>query len=113
MLTRNANSGARLYYLRYVPHDWPQDFNVQLLSRLREAMEPRYSRLIVNEWVVPDVGVSRFMAAMDINLMRVSGGMERTEALHREYIEKARLKITEIFYPGDRNSAAVIEAEIA
>ena len=41
--------GARLYYLRYIPQDWPQHFVVNLMQHLAKAMKPGYSRLIVNE----------------------------------------------------------------
>ena len=46
-------------------------------------------------------------------MMSVGGGMERTEAQHREYIEGAGLKISGIYSPGDRISESVIEAEVA
>ena len=105
--------GARLYYLRYIAHDWPQEFNVALFTQLRKAMPPGYSRLIVHEWVLPETGASKFMIAQDLNMMSISGGMERTERLHREYLEKAGLKIAKIYHPGDVISESVIEAEVA
>lgn len=86
---------------------------MNLFAQLRKAMDPGYSKLIVNEWIFPDVGPSVFMTAMDVHMMAVSGGMERSEAQHRDYLEKAGLKITGIFYPGDKISEAVIEAEVA
>lgn len=76
-------------------------------------MEPGYSRLIVNEWIIPESAPSKFMTAQDLNLMSVQGGMERTLALHREYLEKAGLKITNVFWPEDGISEAVIEADVA
>jgi O-methyltransferase domain len=105
--------GARLYYLRYIPHDWPQKTNVEILTQLREAMKPGYSRLIINEWIVPAQGASTLMTAQDMNMMSIGGGMERTEDLHRAYIEAAGLKISRIYSPGDRISESVIEAEVA
>lgn len=108
-----AKPGARCYYLRYITHDWPQELNVQICTRLREAMTPGYSRLIINDWIVPETNPSKFMVAQDMNLMTALGGMERTLPLHREYLEQAGLKITQVFYPGDRISEAVIEAEVA
>lgn len=86
---------------------------MQICTRLREAMTPGYSRLIVNDWIVPETNASKFMAAQDLNLMTSLGGMERTLPLHREYLEKAGLKITRVFYPGDRISEGVIEAEVS
>ena len=56
-------TGARLYYLRYVPHDWPQKTNIEILTHLRKAMKPGYSRLIVNEWILTARGASAFMVS--------------------------------------------------
>jgi hypothetical protein len=76
-------------------------------------MRPGYSRLIVNEWIVPAKGASAFMTAQDMNMMSVGGGMERTEALHREYIEAAGLKISGIYGANDKISESVIEVQVA
>jgi hypothetical protein len=75
-------------------------------------MKPGYSKLLVNEWIVPGRKASRFMNIEDMNMMALSG-MERTESQHREVLEAAGLKITEIFYANDTVSESVIEAMIA
>jgi demethylsterigmatocystin 6-O-methyltransferase len=111
--TEQPIKGARFYYLRYVPHDWSQEFNIHLCTQICKAMTPGYSRLIVNEWIVPEVGASMFMTAMDFNMLNANGGMERTEALHREYLEKAGLQVTGVYRPDDDVSEGVIEAEVA
>jgi len=105
--------GARLYYMRYVPHDWSQEFNINLCIQLRKAMKPGYSRLIVNEWILPEMGATRFMTCQDLNMLNACGGMERTLRLHREYLEAAGLRITKVYNPDDQISEAVIEAEVA
>ena len=53
------------------------------------------------------------MSAMDLGMMFATGGMERTERLHREYLERAGLKVTGVFMPGDNLREGVIEAEVA
>ena len=74
-------------------------------------MAPGYSRLIVNEWVLPARGASSFMTAQDMSMMSLGGGMERTEAQHREYLEGAGLTVTALYRPGDAISESVIEVE--
>ena len=96
-----------------MPHDWPQEYVVKFVTQLAKAMKPGYSRLVVNEWIVPAVGANRLMMATDMNMMATGGGMERTEALHRDYLERAGLKVTKVYLPGDGISEAVIEAEVA
>lgn len=84
---------------------------MNLCIQLRKAMKPGYSRLIVNEWVLPETGATRFMASQDLNMLSVNAGMERTAGLHREYLEAAGLRIVNIYNPDDQISEAVIEAE--
>jgi hypothetical protein len=76
-------------------------------------MKPGYSKVIINDWIIPTEGASKFMTAQDLNMMSIGGGMERTEELHRDYIEKAGLKITGIWQASDKISESVIEAELA
>jgi hypothetical protein len=57
-------------------------------------------------------GASMFLTAMDFNMENANGGMERTEALHREYLEKAGLHVTGVYRPDDDVSEGVIEAEL-
>lgn len=106
-------AGARCYYFRYISHDWPQETLKEMLSHIRKAMTPGYSRLIINDWIVPEKGASKFMTSQDFNMMAIGGGMERTEALHKEYIEASGLKITKIYHPGDKISESIIETEVA
>lgn len=76
-------------------------------------MEPGYSKVLINEWVVPERSATKFMTAMDLNMMSFGGGMERTLDLHREYAERAGLKITGVWSPNDKISESVIEMEVA
>jgi demethylsterigmatocystin 6-O-methyltransferase len=94
-------------------HDWPQDVCVQMLANIRKAMTPGYSKVIINECVVPERGATKFMTTQDLNMMSVGGGVERTHALHQEYIESAGLKITGVWSPNDQISESVIELDIA
>lgn len=70
-------------------HDWSLEKNVPICTQIRKVMEHGYSGLIINDWIVPESAPSKFMTAQDLNLMSVQEGMERTLALHREYLEKA------------------------
>ncbi|TVY82569.1 hypothetical protein LSUE1_G002071, partial [Lachnellula suecica] len=42
-------------------------------------MTPGYSRLLVFEWVLPDTGAPLYPALLDINMMALLAGMERSE----------------------------------
>ncbi|KAI9650591.1 hypothetical protein NHQ30_000609 [Ciborinia camelliae] len=104
---------ARLYYLRCICHDWPQAILIQILTHVRKAMTPGYSKAIINDWIVPAEGASKFMTGQDFNMMAIGGSMERTQALHEEFIAAAGLNISGIWKADDDISESVIECEIA
>jgi hypothetical protein len=104
--------GARFYYLRWVIHDWNQELCSTILSRLGQALEPGYSKILINESIVPEEAPSTYLATADLNMMSFAAGMERTEKLHQEYISNAGLKISGIWRPNDRVSECVIEVTL-
>jgi len=112
-MTEQVVKGARLYYFRHVPHNWSQETVIEMFTQLRKAMKPGYSRVVINEWVVPEQGASKLQGALDFNMMMVNAGLERTEALHREYLERAGLSVIKIYNPNDGISESVVEAELA
>ena len=46
-------TGARAYYMHSVLHDWPDEVAATILGRVKDAMRPGYSRLLINENVIP------------------------------------------------------------
>ncbi|TGO73651.1 hypothetical protein BELL_0344g00120 [Botrytis elliptica] len=105
--------GALLYYLRYISHDWPQADMIQILNHIRRAMKPVYSKVIINDWIVPADGASKLMTAQDLNMMATGGGMKCIQALHEKYIAAAGLKIRGIWKADDDISESVVECEVA
>ena len=71
-------------------------------------MTKGYSKILINEFVVPSRGASAFMTHIDINMMSILAAMERTEKQWRELVESAGLKITKI-WPTAEDSEAIIE----
>lgn len=90
----NPIPGARIYFLHAVLHDWADAEAHQILARVKEAMEPGYSRLILLENVPPERASewSTQAAALDINMMCNFAALERTEEQWRELIEGVGLK---------------------
>jgi hypothetical protein len=46
--------GARIYYLHFIFHDWPDSDCIRIMERIRDAMKPGYSRLLINDAILPD-----------------------------------------------------------
>ena len=111
-VTPNRESlGARIYYTHFVLHDWPDDKCRDILRNLMAAMKPNYSKILLNESVLPDMDCPSFLAAGDINMMSIMGGMKRTEGQWEELLRSVDLRIVKIWRPPNpRNEEAVIEA---
>lgn len=75
-------------------HDWPDDKCIEILKNTASAMRAGgYSKLLINDIVLPDRGTTRFAAQSDITMMAVLGSMERSEAQWRKLIEGAGLEV--------------------
>jgi hypothetical protein len=102
--------GAKYYHLRAILHDWPDESCVKILSQLRSAFVPGYSRLLVQSWVLPETGWSAREAMLDLNLW-TGCGMERTESQWYELLPKAGFEILRIVR-AEVSPFAVIEARL-
>ena len=103
--------GARVYYTHFVLHDWPDDECRQILRNLMTAMKPDYSKILLNESVLPDTGCPSSLAAGDINMMSIMGGKKRTEGQWKELLGSVDLNVVKIWKsPNPGNEEAVIEA---
>ncbi|KAF2093148.1 S-adenosyl-L-methionine-dependent methyltransferase [Rhizodiscina lignyota] len=104
--------GARAYFLRLVLHDWPDSQCNAILSHLRDAMTPGYSKILINENVLFDEGAPWQQTSLDWTMMGMLVARERTEDQWRELLAAAGLKLNGIWQK-DPASESVIEAVLA
>ena len=103
--------GARIYFHHFILHDWDDASCRKILSNTAAAMEPGYSKLILNEIVLPDKGAPLQMALWDMQMMVVLGGRERPERVWRELLSSVGLEIAGIWQPPAAvGGEAIIEA---
>src|SRR5262249_16470512 len=99
--------GGDAYLLKWILHDWDEQRSATILGNCRRAMT-RNSRLLVIEAVIP-VGNSPFLHKfMDLNMLVMTGGRERTEAEFRTLLETAGFRLANIIVTPEEPS--VIEA---
>ncbi|KAI4185653.1 MAG: hypothetical protein L6R41_003981, partial [Letrouitia leprolyta] len=104
--------GARAYHLHSVLHDWDDDSCIRILLSLKGALTPNYSKILINELVVPDQGASWSVTSMDWLMLVLGAVKERTERDWRRIIEGAGLKVTGIWMK-EQGSESLIECELA
>ncbi|GLB04476.1 hypothetical protein AtubIFM57258_010443 [Aspergillus tubingensis] len=104
--------GARAYYIHSTLHNWCDDVCETLLKRVKEAMRPGYSRLLVNEFVVPETGAHWEITGLDMMMLGLFSSEQRTRAAWYDLIERrAGLKIIQIWSAG-AGVESVIECEV-
>ncbi|TEY85897.1 hypothetical protein BOTCAL_0010g00370 [Botryotinia calthae] len=90
--------GAYTYFFRHIFHDWPGNACIKILQQTIPAMQKGYSRILIADSVLPDMGASVFGSLLDINMMPLSG-IERTEKHWKKLLEGEGLKVVNIQWP--------------
>jgi hypothetical protein len=70
-------AGGDLYLLKFILHDWDDERAGAILRRVRDAAVPG-SRLAIVEMVLPDEPTEHPGWLMDLNMLVLTGGRERT-----------------------------------
>jgi hypothetical protein len=92
-------AGADGYLMKFIMHDWDDETCLRILANCREAMAPGGRVLVVDHVVPPGNGPHRGKL-MDINMMVLTGGLERTREEFRELFARAGLRLQRV-YPTD------------
>jgi hypothetical protein len=87
--------GADAYLLCGVIHDWDDNRAITILGNCRRAMT-RNSRVLLVDMVVPDNGVNCFSKLLDLNMLVMNGGRERTRSEFCALLDAADYKLTRI-----------------
>ncbi|KAK7425773.1 hypothetical protein QQZ08_007749 [Neonectria magnoliae] len=111
-LEEQPTKGARAYYMHSCLHDWPDDVCEKILARITAAMKPGYSKLLINENVIPSKGAYWETSALDMVMMTLFCSTERTESDWYNLLEKlGGLKIVKI-WSGGKGVESLIECEL-
>ncbi|KAL8665819.1 MAG: hypothetical protein Q9202_001941 [Teloschistes flavicans] len=103
--------GAKAYYLRGILHDWPDRACLSILRNIAAAMRREYSILLLDEMVLPDTNIPPKGALLDLSMMALETGAERTSKQWHNLLASACLRIAKV-WSGDRGLESVIEAEL-
>jgi hypothetical protein len=90
-----APGGADAYLLGNILHDWDDEKAGRILDTLRRAM-PAGARLLVVEPVLPEGDGAPFRKLVDLALMVIAGGLERTETEHRQLFASHGFRLTRV-----------------
>lgn len=88
-------AGADAYILKRILHDWDSEQALIILNNCRKAIAEN-GKLLLVESVIPLGNDSYPAKFLDLHMMTVTGGMERTEAEYRYLLAAAGFKLTQI-----------------
>ena len=87
---------ADLYILKRILHDWNDNDCITILKNCHNAMK-NDSRLLIVETIVAEENVHDFSKDIDIAMMVLFGGKERTQTEWVALLDKANLQLINIY----------------
>lgn len=92
-------TGADIYLLSWILHDWDDDQAVALLRLCRDAI-PGDGRLLLVEAILPSSAERHFAHFGDIVMLVALGGRERTELEYSKLLDAAGFRMSRIISTG-------------
>ena len=92
---QSVPSGADAIILKWIIHDWNDEQSVAILKNCHRAL-PANGKLILVEAVVPETSEMHFSKFIDLNMLVMTGGRERTEKEFRRLYEDSGFNLTRI-----------------
>jgi hypothetical protein len=87
--------GGDLYLMKAILHDWQDTEAKKILASIRKAAKPS-SKLVLYETVVPGPNEKHFAKFLDIEMVVVAGGRERTKEEFSALLASAGFRLTRV-----------------
>jgi hypothetical protein len=88
-------AGADAYLMRHIIHDWEDEKATTILRNVHRAIGPS-GRLLVVEGVIPPGNGPCFGKLLDLTMLTIPGGQERTEEEYRTLFKAGGFQLTRI-----------------
>jgi hypothetical protein len=88
-------SGADIYMMKHIVHDWDDERAITILKNCHKAMNDD-SKLLLVEIVLLEKDESGLGPILDLEMLLIPGGRERTANEYAKLFDKAGFKLTQI-----------------
>jgi ubiquinone/menaquinone biosynthesis C-methylase UbiE/predicted transcriptional regulator len=88
-------AGGDAYLMRHIIHDWNDEQCRTILRNCRKVVPPS-GKLLLIESVIPPGNEPCFAKFLDLTMLAIPGGMERTEAEYRELLASAGFRLARV-----------------
>jgi len=105
---KSVPEGGDAYVMKWIIHDWDDEKSNTILKNIRTQMQPN-SKLILVDCVVPETDEPHFSKFIDLNMLVMTGGKERTEKEFAQILEAAGFKLLRVIKTDVPHS--IVEAE--
>jgi hypothetical protein len=92
---QSVPEGGDAIILKWIIHDWNDEQSIAILKNCHRAL-PEIGKLILVEAAVPASNEPHFSKFIDLNMLVMTGGRERTEAEFRELYEASGFRLTRV-----------------
>ena len=105
---KSVPKGGDVHLLKQIIHDWDEERAARVLANCHQSLAAA-GKLLLVEMVVPADNRPDFAQAMDLNMLAILGGRERTEAEYRALLEASGFKLERVI--ATHSPFSVIEAQ--
>ena len=104
-------SGADLYMMSHVLHDWSEQQCLAILGNCHKSM-PANGRLLIIEMVLPEDNSFHPGKMLDISMLTLTPGQERSEVEYRALLEKAGFHLSRVI-PTSSTQVSIVRGSAA
>jgi hypothetical protein len=92
---KSIPAGSDAYFFRHIIHDWDDEKSTTILVNCRKALSAG-GRILVVESIIPPGNEPNFGKDLDLTMLVMPGGQERTEEEYRQLFRGAGLRLARI-----------------
>ena len=100
-------SGVDAYIMKHIIHDWDDELSTKILTNIARVMST-HAKLLIVEMVVPEGNEPHPSKVMDLSMLVLPGGVERTRAEYQTLLAGAGLTLRRII--PTQSALSIIEA---
>ena len=88
-------SSSDAYLFSHILHDWPDKKCITILKNCRKAI-PAYGKLLIVEGIIPPGNEFSISKLLDLEVLLMGGGCERTEDEFRSLLNKSGFTLSQV-----------------
>jgi len=105
---KSVPAGGDAYLMKHIIHDWDDDRSLTILRNIATAMGSKKGKVILIEAVMPAGNEPHLIKFLDLEMLAMPGGRERSEAEYAALFGRTGFRLTRVL--PTKSPMSVIEA---